>query len=233
MRYPILSAVALLALMSSSSASLAGKKSPAPEPQSDTRPQWLWLEAEGGGAHVGLNTFTVDEGATTAGFRRQSTGGPMIGVGGGVQLFVMTLGPRLRLGFFDRFTLTTLGGELGIRVPIGVAVPHFDLGGGYASVGNMRSDEQASRPEISIDGLYGRLGGGLDLHVSRGVTVGANVSGELYAMSPPGVNTSTPREIQQSVSRGDAVEAANRIKQAEGTSYGSGLTISASVGFHY
>jgi hypothetical protein len=125
---------------------------------------WFWVEAQGGYEHVGLRTFDVDEQALTAGFVDTTANGGFVAAGLGARLIFLTLGARARLGLFDPWQLGRVGGEIGLRIPLGPIEPRFDLGVGYAALGNL--DGTAGRA-LSIDGYYARAGAGLDFYLGK------------------------------------------------------------------
>ena len=161
--------------------------------EGDDNPQWVWLQTEVGAAQAGLQSFLVDEGQRSAGFNSVSASGPIMGAGAGLRLMVVTLGGRARLALLDRFDVATAGGELGVRVPISVFEPHLDLGFGYAALSDFSSADGAQR-DIEADGLYARIGGGLDVHVTRAVTLGGSVSWEILGVTPEGIAPATVTE---------------------------------------
>src|SRR6185436_11034082 len=63
--------------------------------------------------------------------------GPVVGVGAGVRLLFVTLGPRFRFGHFRDWDLWTLDAEVGFKAPLGAVEPFIGLGAGYARVGRL------------------------------------------------------------------------------------------------
>jgi hypothetical protein len=181
---------------------------------------WLWVDVEGGFQHVGLKTFSVDEESLTAGFLPTTSSGGVIGAGLGLQLLFITLGPRARVGFFSDWQLFSLGGELGLRIPIGRLEPHVSLGAGYTALGGLTEDTNA----ITITGFYGRLGGGLDVYVNEVFSLGGNFSWELLGLTRPGIGADELESVDDS-------RAAQL--QVEGTSYGSAIALTLVAGLHF
>jgi hypothetical protein len=221
------------AVLLASSSSFAQPRDRADEDEDDEepRPQWLYLSTEAGVQHTNLNAFLIDEQRASAGFENRSATGPMIGIGAGLRVFVLTIGPRARLGLLDELDMATIGGELGLRVPVGIFEPHVDLGGGYAAVSQLQSPTNAR--ELSADGYYGRVGGGLDVHVSRAVTVGGGGSVDLFAVAPDGVSPATADEIRRDTAAGDRTAVESNVRRAEGSGYGTALSFGVTLGFHY
>ena len=77
----------------------------------------------------------------------------MYGVGLGLQLFFLRLGPHFRHGFFPDWQMFSIGGELGIRIPIKFMDFHFDLGGGYVALGSLGSRSSGAVTVNSVAAL--------------------------------------------------------------------------------
>jgi hypothetical protein len=193
--------------------------------------EFFYLNVEGGFEHVGLTTFTVNEEELTAGLVESSSAGGVVGAGIGLRLFVLTLGARARAGFFSDWQLFSLGGELGVHIPLGNFDPHFDLGFGYAGLGNVTSAISGAEDAVKIRGYYARLGGGLDYYVTPVISLGLNASFEMLGLTRPGLS---PTEIAnlEANSTDDVTQARAEILQLDGASYGSALAITAVVGLH-
>ncbi|KYF93543.1 hypothetical protein BE18_14620, partial [Sorangium cellulosum] len=192
----------------------------------------IWLNVEGGYENVGLQTFNIDEEELTAGFISSSANGGVLGAGAGVRLLYFTLGARGRVGFFDDWQLFTLGGEVGLHLPLGRLDPHVDLGFGYAGLGSFKSAVRGAADAIAIRGVYGRISGGLDLYLSPVFSIGANASWELLALTRPGLSTAQIDRI-----KGEAAATPQQAKAdllaAEGSSVGSALALTAVAGLHF
>ncbi|WP_437337016.1 hypothetical protein [Sorangium sp. So ce394] len=192
----------------------------------------IWLNVEGGYENVGLQTFNIDEEELTAGFISSSANGGVLGAGAGVRLLYFTLGARGRVGFFDDWQLFTLGGEVGLHLPLGRLDPHVDLGFGYAGLGSFKSAVSGAADAIAIRGVYGRISGGLDLYLSPVFSIGANASWELLALTRPGLSSAQIDRI-----KGEAAATPQQAKAdllaAEGSSVGSALALTAVAGLHF
>ena len=199
--------------------------------EEEKRPQWLYLSTEAGAQRASLEAFLIDDQGASYGFRDKSAVGPMLGVGAGVRFLVLTLGPRARFGLLDNFDLITVGGELGLRPPFGIFEPHLDLGGGYASVSQMESPTRGR--ELSADGGYARVSGGLDVHVTRGFTVGASAGWEIFGVTPDGVSLTDAREMVDEALDGDANGVENKVRGAEGSGWGTAISLGVTLGLHY
>ncbi|WP_437939935.1 hypothetical protein [Sorangium sp. So ce341] len=192
----------------------------------------IWLNVEGGYENVGLQTFNIDEEEFTAGFISSSANGGVLGAGAGVRLLYFTLGARGRVGFFDDWQLFSLGGEVGLHLPLGRLDPHVDLGFGYAGLGSFKSAVSGAADAIAIRGFYGRISGGLDLYLSPVFSIGANASWELLALTRPGLSSAQIDRI-----KGEAAATPQQAKAdllaAEGSSVGSALALTAVAGLHF
>lgn len=188
---------------------------------------WFWIEAQGGYEHVGLRTFDVDEQALTAGFVDTSANGGFVSAGLGARLIFLTLGARARLGLFDQWQLGRVGGEIGLRIPLGPVEPRFDLGVGYAALGNL--DSSAGRA-LSIDGLYARAGAGLDFYLGKYVSIGGQATFDFMALTRPGLSPSEIADLQTS---GDVDAGRAELLAAEGSGYGSTFGLAATLGLHF
>ncbi len=173
---------------------------------------WFWLEAQGGYEHLDLTTFdgssplAVPFGSTTA-------DGGVVSAGLGAQLVFVTLGARARFGFFEDYRLSQVGGELGFRIPLGQLEPRFDLGGGYAGLGNF---DELVADSITVEGFYARVGAGLDFYPVEVMSLGLHASFDVLGM------TSAPVA---------GAELAAALE--EQTSLGYGLALQASAGLHF
>ncbi|WP_437969604.1 hypothetical protein WMF04_10030 [Sorangium sp. So ce260] len=192
----------------------------------------VWFNVEGGYENVGLQTFNIDEDELTAGFISSSANGGVLGAGVGVRLLYFTLGARGRVGFFSDWQLFSVGGEVGMHLPLGRLDPHVDLGFGYAGLGSFKSAVSGAADAIAIRGFYGRISGGLDIYLSPVFSIGANASWELLALTRPGLSTAQIDRI-----KGEAAttpqQARADLLAAEGSSVGSALALTAVAGLHF
>jgi hypothetical protein len=187
--------------------------------------EFFYINAEAGGEHLGLQTFQ-SKNLVDAGTVKTTQTGAVFGAGLGLRLVFITIGPRFRIGLFDQWQLWTLNGELGLRIPLGNIEPYFTFGGGYASVGAFSSDNVGAglnSSEVDITGYNIRGGFGLDYYVSNTLSIGANLTGELLVLTRPGVD---PSKISGSGSAAD-------VYAADGSSIGSGVTLTGVLGLHF
>jgi hypothetical protein len=180
---------------------------------------WLYLDAEAGAEYVGLESLRVKRDVVPGTVRHEDTG-PLFGVGAGVKLLFLTLGPRFRFGHFRDWDLWTLDLDLGFRAPLGAIEPYLRLGGGYARLGRSLDGSPAPSAGVTVEGYNARLGFGLDYYVIRGVSLGASLSGELLGMHRPGVNLNSQDGLL------------NDAYKFDGASAGIGVTGGVGLGFH-
>jgi hypothetical protein len=178
--------------------------------------EFLWLQAEGGGSYLGLGTASSDN-LLAPGAVQETGFGYVFGGAVGVRLLFATLGTRFRYGRFEDHDLWTLGGELGLRIPLGVLEPHASIGAGYAAL--LFADSADVPESVRVSGLDVRLLGGLDVFISKVVSVGGTVSGDVLFLSRGTVSApGSPHAV---------------VYSSEGSSVGLGLTVSAQVGLHF
>lgn len=194
---------------------------------------WFWFNAEGGFSQVDLRTFSVDDTDFTVGFVPTKATGGTVGAGLGVRIFVLTIGARGRIGFFDPWQMFTVGGEIGIRIPIGRVEPHFELGGGYAALGSVTGIVQSASDAISIAGGYGRIGGGVDIFLAPWFSVGIDVSGDFLAMVRPGLSQDQIATIKNTGSLSEAQRLAADGLGLEGSSYETAWGATGVLGLHF
>jgi hypothetical protein len=204
--------------------------------------EWVYVEAEGGFAHLGLKTFNINEKTFSAGFIPTTASGGLIGLGAGVRLLFFTLGARARYGFFQPWQVFTVGGELGLHVPLGRFEPHFELGGGYAALGQFKQSVdsginadafKAASNNIQIHGFYVRATAGFDLFITSTLSVGVRASGEVMGLTRPGLDPAKVAEIKSNPSLSDLQKKQADLLQLNGSSYGAGLSGTAVVGLHF
>jgi hypothetical protein len=194
--------------------------------------EWFWLNAEGGFSQVDLKTFQGNEDFTFGFVPTQATGAT-VGAGLGVRLLVLTIGARGRIGFFDPWQMFTVGGEIGIHIPLGRVEPHFELGGGYAALGSVRGLAQGATDAISIAGGYGRISGGVDVYLTPWFSVGLLVSGDFLAMVRPGLSLPQIDSIKADPNLSDAQRLAADGLGLEGSSYGTAWGATGVLGLHF
>lgn len=194
--------------------------------------EFVWLNVEGGYENVGLSTFNIDEENFTAGFVPTSANGGVLGAGLGVRLLYFTLGARGRVGFFSDWQLFSIGGEVGVHLPLGRLDPHVDLGFGYVGLGSFESAVSGAADAIAIRGIYGRISGGLDVYLTPMFSIGGSVSWELLGLTRPGLSPSAIERIKSDPA-GNPQQTKADLLATEGTSVGSALALTAVAGLHF
>src|SRR5262249_2768089 len=194
--------------------------------------EWVYFNAEGGFEQLGLKTFNVDRDNFTAGFVDTSAAGGVVGAGAGLRLIFITIGPRARLGFFPNYQLYSLGGEVGLHIPLGAIEPRIDLGFGWVGLGSFKSEVSGAGDALAIHGWYGRVGGGLDVYLGKHFSMGRRITWELLGLTRPGVSPDQIAKIKAEAGTNPAGAQADAL-QFEGTSYGSALAITGALGLHF
>ena len=183
--------------------------------------EWIWLNAEVGGEHLGLQTLKSND-LLDPQLVKTSQTGLVYGAGLGVRILVFTAGVRFRLGSFSAWQLWTLNAEGGLRIPLGSLEPYFTVGGGYASLGSFSTTAPASS-KADVKGFDARVGAGLDYYLSNTFSVGANLTGEMLFLSRSKVSGASV-----STSGNEAA-----VYAKDGSSIGAGASLTAVVGLHF
>jgi len=179
--------------------------------------EWVWVNAEIGGEHLGLQTLKANALVDPSVVKTTQTG-LVYGAGLGVRLLVFTAGVRFRLGSFSDWQLWTLGAEGGLRIPLGSLEPYFTVGAGYASLGSFSTSAPAAS-KADAKGFNARLGAGIDYYLSSTFSLGANLSGDLLFLSRSGKASASGEEAA--------------VYGKDGSSIGAGATLTAVVGLHF
>src|SRR5882672_7213115 len=188
--------------------------------------EWVYLNAEIGFEHLGLQTFSANN-VVDAGVVDTTQTGPLYGAGLGARIVFITIGARFRLATFTHYDLWTLNGEVGLRIPLGKLEPYFTLGGGYASLGSF-TGSNLKGGSVSIGGYDIRAGGGLDYYLTPVFSVGAAIAFEVVGLTRPGVNL---QNLQGTGSTQAGVQA--QVYAADGSSVGSAFTGTLVLGLHF
>jgi len=183
----------------------------------------IYVNAEIGIEHLGLDTLHANHLVDTGVVDTTQTG-PMIGVGAGVRLLFLTIGPRFRLGMLSKYQVWTLDAEIGMHFPLGNLEPYFALSGGYAHVGAFDAKDLggASESDVSISGYDIRLGGGVDYYVTPVFSVGASLTGDMLGLSRSAVGAAKLTSAN-----------ADNVYKADGSSIGLAVTGAAVLGLHF
>ena len=180
--------------------------------------EWVWLNAEIGGEHLGLQTFKQGDLVDGTLIKNAQTG-LVFGGGLGARILNWTVGARFRMGAFSDWKLWTLTGEGQFRIPLGRLEPYITVGAGYASLGSVATDAPFAS-DVSAKGFVGRLGFGVDYYLSNTFSVGGTLNGDMLVLS-------------RSAIAGAADDDDAKIYAADGSSIGAGATLTAVVGLHF
>jgi hypothetical protein len=199
--------------------------------------EFFYMNGELGFESLGLDTLHANNLVNAASVHTAQTGF-LYGAGLGLRLLFLTIGPRFRMGMFGDYNLWTLGGELGLRIPIGRVEPYLMLGAGYASLSGLNTGELngVNSSNVAVRGFDVRAGGGVDVYVTPVFSVGVNLTGDVLVLSRPGVGIQT---IQNATS-GSAPQTPQQAQQREaqlyavdGSSIGLGFTGTVVLGLHF
>lgn len=196
--------------------------------------EFVWLNAEAGVQHLGLQTFHANQLIDADSIESTQTG-PLFGAGAGVRLIFLTAGARFRLASFSAYQLWTLNAEFGFRIPLGALEPYFTFGGGYASLGafdtgslgTTLTEAGIDKGDLSARGFDLRGGAGFDYYLGHTLSIGANLSGDMLFLSRSKV---TPRATPAAGTKAERLAA---VYAEDGTSIGGALALTALIGLHF
>jgi len=205
------------------------------EEEPDPTTKILWLDAEVGVANANLNTFTEDFNAFAVGFLPRTGTGPTAGAAMGLRFIFLTIGVRGRVATFQdtspsrnvhEWNMASLDGELGFRVPLRRWEPYLTLASGYTTFGGFGDAVSGVGNGLNVNGFNARLGFGVDYFLSRNVAIGGNLTGELLALTRPGVPV---RDIASIPQTRTLDQGAVRFLEANGSSYGTALALTGGI----
>lgn len=201
--------------------------------------QHFWVDAQAGAEAVQLQTFSANGDTLGVGLLPTSGVGPTLRTGAGLRFGFLTAGLRGRVATFENqstssnvtaWNIWSLDAELGVRVPLGTIEPHLALAGGYSSFGGFGDAVNGLGAGIDVHGVDARLDVGVDFWVTHALSLGVDASGELLALARPGVSV---RDLATPKSVGTLNEAKARVLEADGSSLGSALALTAMLGVHF
>lgn len=170
---------------------------------------WFYASVDGGYSHRGLETMQAPVDPELARALPDSANGGAVGLGLGARLLFFTLGAKGRLGLYDAYQSISVGGELGLRVPLGKPELHFELGGGWLTAtrfdGRFGVQEGAAFTPLSVSGGYGRFSFGFDYFVLPLLSLGLGLGGEITGVG-----------VALGARRGDAIGGALDVTGAVG-----------------
>lgn len=208
--------------------------------------EWLWLSGEGGVQHLSLTTLQ-SEGTLTPGIEKSAVTGPFAGVAAGFRLWILTVGARARAAQFNQFMYWSLDPEVTLHFGTQGVQPYLLFGAGYSALGSLDQGSLSNQAGAKIRGFNVRAGFGLDVYVTHTISLGLLGTGEVTAMTRPGVSasdlqvsgqtggnidTSNP---QQSQAQAEAARAEAEAKAAKVDGSGVGLAgaLSVVLGLHF
>jgi hypothetical protein len=217
------------------------RERPAPEATaSSPRRNLVYAQLEGGYETLSVRTLRAVN--LSPADVRGSADGAVYGLGAGVRLGFLTLGGRYRNASLTRMSLNTLTGELGARIALDRFEPYFLFGAGYAWA-TANGDALASAPGVSISGLNGRAGIGVDYYPDPRVSLGVSLMGEMLALARAGFSATESPEAQARAHLATCNEAPspsqqtscaiNLLSDAEGSTFAVGATFSFMMGLHF
>jgi len=196
------------------------EKAVAPAPVEPSKgPDFIFVEGETGAEYVGLETLSVKRDVLPTAARRIDVG-PFVGAMAGAKLVFLSAGPHFRFGHFQDWDLWTLDLDVGFHAPLGSFEPFLRLAGGYARLSRAFDRLQDSR-NLAAHGYHLALALGADYFVTRSLTLGGRVSGDLFALHRAGVNLDSQDGL------------VNDYLKYDGASAGLGLTGGLALGLHF
>jgi len=191
--------------------------------------QFIWANAEAGFQYLSLNTFHANN-LVDSQFVKTSQAGPVYGFGAGLRLLFLTLGGRFRLGNFSDWQMWTLDAEAGLHMPVGRVEPYFSFAAGYASLGAFGGASNALNLQssgVNIHGWNARLGFGIDIYITRVLSVGALMSGDmLYLKRARRISIANP-------TNDPTIAKAAQVYANDGSSIGGAATLTGVLGLHF
>lgn len=192
-----------------------------------------YFDIEGGGQYVDLEAFGASgrgllpslpgaPSAKTSGFA------PSFGVGAGARLLFWTVGPRFRYASFADWDLWTLGGEVGVHIPLGSFEPYVALGAGYAKLGHPAKAVFGDGSDVSVRGASFNLSGGADYYLTNVFSIGARAHFDALFLK----RAAAPRSTLTTAESGPEHELAKLYEEA-GSGVGFGGAASIVLGLHF
>lgn len=166
---------------------------------------YLWLNPQAGGE---LGGRELDA----------SSGGLVYGAGLGVRVLYFTLGARFRAGSSAAWDNWSLGGELGMRIPLGNWEPYASLQLGYFAL-NQGGEAEGTSLKWSAGGFSLRPTVGLDYYWSDTFSLGVQVGSDVAFLSGT------------SESLGETQPEGETVREGSGIAWGVAPTLV--VGFHF
>jgi hypothetical protein len=126
--------------------------------------------------------------------------------------------------------MASIDGEFGFRAPLGRVEPFLTLASGYTTFGGFGDAMRGAQAGLSVNGFNMRLGFGVDYFVSGTLSIGGNLTGELLALTRPGVPVLEVAALPASQS---VDQAAVRFLQADGSTWGTAVALTFGAKAHF
>ena len=194
----------------------------------------IYIDALLGISNINMNQLA--ESGSKLGLEKASSTGPVVSLGAGIRLVVLTLGVRAKYNALSAFNMWQLNGEVGLKIPISTIDILIGLHGGYSFVGNLGEGTVATNnggtptnaDSVKIRGFNVGIDLALDYYVTPYFSLGAGFFGDFLFLNrppldkPPGL---TPQEQM-------LIDSDPRYQQS-GTSAGLQLGGGLRAGVHF
>jgi hypothetical protein len=159
-----------------------GQPQPSPPPSNDDdagrKLEFVYATAGAGGAYASLDALS----GKGLQLKHLSGAGGAFELGVGLRLLVLTIGPRARALVLSNALLWQLGGEVGLRLPLGHWDPFVSIQGGY-TFGSKPSEDVdcpscggGSSKSVGLSGGDVGLAGGVDYYLSSTFSLGGDLA---------------------------------------------------------
>lgn len=220
-----------------------GAQGPQPPPRESTNAEeeeedsglgleWVWARAEGGYSYVNMESLS-------SGLQVQQTSGSgaSYGATAGVRLFFLTIGITGRnLQISSLGNLVEFGGEVGLHMRVWRLDPYFGVRGAWAWLGSFDTtsikDAAGSSPgDLKVRGVAVGPTLGLDVYLTKWLTVGAQGGAELLFLKKPPADL--PPQFSNLGPMQQAQIKSDPLYQNSGSSVGVGLGAMVQLGLHF
>lgn len=191
---------------------------------------WFWLEAQGGYQFAGLVQLDGEANDLTGGLFATEGHGGVASFGLGAQLIFMTIGVRGRIGVFPEWQMGSFGGELGLKLPLGVVEPRFDLGGGYAVLANL---DGALGDAFDLNGFYVRAGAGVDFYPVELLSLGIHATWEVTGFTRSAIRGEQLDALSADPTVGPLSDAQRTTLGQSASGYGAAAAAMGTIGLHF
>jgi hypothetical protein len=191
--------------------------------------EWVWLNADVGGAFVSMQSFS----SSNLGLQKTDSGGPAFGIAAGVRLIFLTLGVRARnLLLASIGSLWELSAEAALHTRIWRIDPYIGVRGGYNFVGSLGSDSVqvaggGSPPDVSVHGFDIGPMIGIDVYLAKAVSIGVDLDTQLLFLQRP------KPPLPAGLTEATIPPQYKTLYDNSGSSVGIGVTAAAHLGIHF